>query len=90
MINKERKILVFLDLLELFLLLVALIIFTLIFCLDVEMTRYLFLLGDLYVLFSFSTTLSHLEGVMKKRVVRNSKVTIEPKYMKKISINKGY
>ena len=87
MLNKKQKnILLFLDIVEVLLCLVALIIFTIIFRLDTSNIRYLFLLGDIYVIYSFSKALSSLEVKVQKRVLKNSKSKIEGKYLKKISI----
>ncbi len=85
--NKERF-LAFLDIVELIVVLNALIIFTIIFKLDIRITRYLFLLGDVVFIITFSNTLSHLEKLIQKRIVKNPNTMIEQKYVKKISFSK--
>lgn len=68
MLNKrERKVIIILDIIEILLLVVALIVFTSIFKLVEEPMRYLFLLGDAYVIYSFSKTLNNLEELINKK-----------------------
>ena len=83
--KKQKNILLFLDIIEVLLSIVALILFTLIFRLDTSNVRYLFLLGDIYVIFSFPKAWSSLEIKVQKRVLKNSKSKIEGKYLKKLS-----
>ena len=82
----EEKILFLFELLEVILLFLLFIIFTLIFRLELSYFRYLFLLGDLYVIYSFSKTLSSFEKKFeKRRILKNSNLKIQAKYLKKIS-----
>ena len=67
--RKQTMVLTILNVVELILLVAALITFTIIFKIVEEPMRYLFILGDIYVIYSFSKILSNLEKVMKKKQV---------------------
>lgn len=67
--RKQTMVLTVLNVVELILLVVALITFTIIFKIVEEPMRYLFILGDIYVIYSFSKILSNLEKVMQKKQV---------------------
>ena len=84
--QKQRKILCMLDFLECGLCLIAVMIFTLIFRLETTNIRYLFLMGDCYVIYSFSKAISSLESKMQKRVLKNKETKVIAKYQKKVSI----
>lgn len=67
--RKQEMVLTILNVVELILLVAALITFTIIFKIVEEPMRYLFILGDIYVIYSFSKILSNLEKVMQKKQV---------------------
>lgn len=67
--RKQEMVLTVLNVIELILLVAALITFTIIFKIVEEPMRYLFILGDIYVIYSFSKILSNLEKVMQKKQV---------------------
>ena len=65
--KKQKRVLVILDVLELLLLLATLIIFTVVFKIVEEPIRYAFLIGDIFVITSFSKALTSLEEMIEKR-----------------------
>ena len=65
--RKQTMVLTVLNVVELILLVAALITFTIIFKIVEEPMRYLFILGDIYVIYSFSRILSNLEKIMQKK-----------------------
>lgn len=67
--RKQTMVLTVLNVVELILLVAALITFTIIFKIVEEPMRYLFILGDIYVIYSFSRILSNLEKIMQKKQV---------------------
>ena len=67
--RKQTMVLTVLNVVELILLVAALITFTIIFKILEEPMRYLFILGDIYVIYSFSRILSNLEKIMQKKQV---------------------
>lgn len=67
--RKQTMVLTVLNVIELILLVAALITFTIIFKIVEEPMRYLFILGDIYVIYSFSRILSNLEKIMQKKQV---------------------
>lgn len=67
--RKQTMVLTVLNVVELILLVAALITFTIIFKIVEEPMRYLFILGDIYVIYSFSRVLSNLEKIMQKKQV---------------------
>ena len=67
--RKQTMVLTILNVVELILLVAALITFTIIFKIVEEPMRYLFILGDIYVIYSFSRILSNLEKIMQKKQV---------------------
>ena len=56
--KKEKSVLLLLDIIASIFNVVAIVLFTLVFRLETSYVRYLFLLGDCYVIYSFSKTLS--------------------------------
>ena len=85
--KKEKRLLQILNIVEVILSLSLIIIFTIIFRLDLSNTRYLFLIGDIYAIYSLYNTIQNMEIKNKKRqrVIKNSKSKIEAKYLKKLS-----
>ena len=76
--KKEKRVLVTLDTVELVLLFVGLVLFTVIFKLVEEPMRYLFLVGDAYIVYASSKTLTNLEELIsKKEKKQNTKVVTE-------------
>ena len=68
MLNKrEKKVLITLDIVELLLLFIALIIFTIVFKIVEEPIRYVFLIGDIFVITSFSKSLTRMEEMLETR-----------------------
>ena len=68
MLNKrEKKVLITLDIVELLLLFIALIIFTIVFKIVEEPIRFVFLIGDIFVITSFSKSLTRMEEMLEKR-----------------------
>ena len=79
MLNKKQKrVLITLDIVELIVLLITLIVFTVSFRLIEEPLRYVFLLGDIYVIYSFSKTLKRIEEVIEKRNSKKENSNIIP------------
>ena len=74
-----------LDIIEFMLSVIAIAVFTMVFRLESSIIRYLFLLGDVYVIYSFSKTISSLETKIESRFVKNSNYKIDSKYKKKLS-----
>lgn len=70
MLNRKQEIvLTILNIVELIILVTALITFTIVFKIVEEPMRYLFILGDIYVIYSFSKVLSNLEKTMQNKHV---------------------
>ena len=84
--QKEKNILFLLDVIELILSIVAIIIFTLIFRLETSFIRYLFLIGDCYVIYSFSKTLSSLETKIEKHIIMKKQNNTDANCVKELSI----
>ena len=68
--NKEKVFLFFLDVVEFIFSLIAIVIFTLIFRLEVGVVRYLFLMGDVYVIYSFAKTIPSVEKKIEKELMK--------------------
>ncbi len=84
--KKQKKSLFILDIIEFIFSVIAIIIFTLIFRLDESNIRYLFLLGDFYVIYSFSKTISSLETKIQKSNIKKSISKLDTSYEKKLSV----
>ena len=84
--KKEKKILLLLDIIESFFSILAIVIFTLIFRLETSYVRYLFLLGDCYVIYSFSKTLSSLETKIEKHFAVKKQRSVETSCTKELSV----
>ena len=65
--RKQTMVLTVLNVVELILLVAALITFTIIFKIVEEPMRYLFILGDIYVIYSFNKSLNSLEELLNKK-----------------------
>ncbi len=83
--DKQKKTLIILDIVEVILCFVGVFVFSLLFKLDTSIIRYLFLVGDIYVIYSGYQALSALEEKVQTRVVKNAKHKIVAKYSKKLS-----
>ena len=84
--NKKRTSIMFaLEILEFILSVLAIIVFTIVFRLESSNIRYLFLLGDVYVIYSFSKTISSVETKIESKLVKSSNHKIDSKYEKKLS-----
>jgi len=83
---KEKKKLFILDIIESVMSIIAIVIITLIFRLETSYVRYLFLLGDCYVIYSFAKTLSSLEAKIEKHVLMNKRKAKDTDCMKELSI----
>ena len=81
----KTNIIFILDIIEFMLSVIAIAVFTMVFRLESSIIRYLFLLGDVYVIYSFSKTISSLETKIESRFVKNSNYKIDSKYEKKLS-----
>ena len=81
----KTNIIFILDIIEFMLSVIAIAVFTMVFRLESSILRYLFLLGDVYVIYSFSKTISSLETKIESRFVKNSNYKIDSKYEKKLS-----
>ena len=84
--KKEKKTLFLLDIIESILNIIAIAIFTLVFRLETSYVRYLFLLGDCYVIYSFSKTLSSLETKIEKFVTVKKQQKNETNCAKELSV----
>ncbi len=84
--EKEKKVAMGLDIVQIILCFIAVFVFSIIFRLDKSIIRYLFLVGDFYVIYSGYQTLSSLENKNQKRIVKNAKHKIDTRYEKKLSI----
>jgi len=84
--EKEKKTLFFLEIVEFILSMVAIVIFTLIFRLEVRAIRYLFLLGDIYVIYSFAKTIPSLEAKIEEKLLKEKQKEPVLEAMKKLSI----
>ena len=76
--KKEKRVLMALDVIELILLLAALIIFTVIFRLVEEPIRYVFLVGDIFVIYGFSKALNNIEEMIDKKNKKTEKSKVIP------------
>ena len=86
MLNKRKaRLMFFLEIVECILSIIAIMIFTIVFRLETSVIRYLFLLGDVYVIYSFSKTIPNMEAKIESRVIKNSEYKIDSKYEKKLS-----
>ena len=70
--TKQKLILTILNVIELFLLVIALIILTIVFKIVEEPIRYLFILGNIYVIYSFSKSLSNFENIIQRNETNES------------------
>jgi len=84
--KKQKSVLLLLSVIEVILSILCIMILTLIFRFETTEIRYLFLLGDLYVIYSFSKTLSGLETKIEKNFVKSSQYKTESKCIKKMSV----
>ncbi len=75
----------FLEIMEFILSIIAIIVLTMVFRFEKSFIRYLFLIGDIYVIYSFSKTISNMETKIESRVVKNSESKINSSYEKKLS-----
>ena len=81
----KTNIIFILDIIEFMLSVIAIAVFTMVFRLESSIIRYLFLLGDVYVIYSFSKTISSLETKIESKFVKNTNYKIDSKYEKKLS-----
>jgi hypothetical protein len=79
---KKNKIMTILDIVELMCYVVLLIVFTINFKVISTDIRYLFLAGDIFVIFSFSKTLDNLDKSNCERVTKNSYHKVSDAYLK--------
>ncbi len=85
--NKVKSNLIFiLDIIEFMLSVIAIVAFTIVFRLESSVIRYLFLLGDVYVIYSFSKTISSLETKIQKSNIKKSISKLDTSYEKKLSV----
>ena len=75
---EDKKIFV-LTIIEYLISLVAIAIFTLIFRLEESNIRYLFFIGDIYVIGSFTKSLSNFKIKSEKRIIKNSHSIVSAK-----------
>ncbi len=75
-----------LDALEFVLSLIATILFIVIFKMEKEQFRYLFLLGGISVIVSYYYSIISISKKNKIRVIKNSNSKIGSKYLKKMSV----
>ena len=83
--KKKTRLMFFLEIVEFILSIIAIIVFTIVFRLETSVIRYLFLLGDVYVIYSFSKAIPNMEAKIESRVIKNSEYKIDSKYEKKLS-----
>ena len=83
--KRKSKMLFFLEIMEFILSIIAIIVLTMVFRFEKSFIRYLFLIGDIYVIYSFSKTISNMETKIESRVVKNSESKINSSYEKKLS-----
>ena len=83
--KNENRVLIILDVMEIVLSVIAIIIFTLIFRLETRHIRYLFLLGDCYVIYSFAKTVSTLETKIEEKLAKNVEKKVSVKSVKELS-----
>lgn len=79
---KMNKIMTILDIVELMCYVVLLVVFTINFKVVSTDSRYLFLAGDIFIIFSFSKTLDNLDKNNCKRVTKNSYHKVSDAYLK--------
>ncbi len=84
--KKEQKTMFILDVVELILSIIAIVIFTLIFRLETHNIRYLFLIGDFYVVYSFSKTISSVEKQIEEKRIKTVENTKNIKSIDELSI----
>ena len=84
--KKEKGVLLLLDIIESILNIIAIVICTLIFRLETSYVRYLFLLGDCYVIYSFSKTLSSFETKIEKHIAVKKQQKVETGCVKELSV----
>ena len=82
--KKEERVIRTLTVVEAILLLVAYVVFTIIFRLDKSTIRYFFLAADVYIVFSFSKLLAPFNRKNDTVVVKNAKHKVMAKYASKI------
>ncbi len=75
-----------LDIIEFMLSVIAIAVFTMVFRLESSIIRYLFLLGDVYVIYSFSKTISSLETKIEEKFPKNVEKQVKLKSVKKLSV----
>ena len=83
--KNENRVLIILEVMEIVLSVIAIIIFTLIFRLETRHIRYLFLLGDCYVIFSFAKAVSTLETKIEEKLAKNVEKKVHMKSVKELS-----
>lgn len=86
--EKERKLLIVLDVISLILTVFGVLLFTVMFKLINGDIRYLFIFGDLLMFYLFSLSLKDLENDLKIRVIKYSNNKIDSKYIGKIKVKK--
>ena len=84
--KKEKRNLLFLEIVEFILSILAIIVFTIIFRLEVRNIRYLFLLGDFYVIYSFAKTISSLEAKIEKKFAKTLDNKVSADGIEKLSV----
>ncbi len=75
-----------LDIIEFMLSVIAIAVFTMVFRLESSIIRYLFLLGDVYVIYSFSKTISSLETKIEEKFPKNVEKQVKLKSVKNLSV----
>ena len=81
---KQRRVMRFLDIIELLLYVLAVLVFTIVFKLVYSDVRYLFLLGDLIAIVNFSHTIGKIDN--KSLVNKNSNNMIVAKFREKVTV----
>ena len=81
---KQRRVMRFLDIIELLLYVLAVLVFTIVFKLVYSDVRYLFLLGDLIAIVNFSHTIGKIDN--KSLVNKNSNNKIVAKFREKVTV----
>ena len=82
----KKKFLFILEILEFILSIIAIVIFTLLFRLEIHNIRYIFLIGDCYVIYSFAKTISSLETKIEEKFPKNVEKQVKLKSVKKLSV----
>ena len=84
--KKEQRTMLLLDIVEFLLSVIAIVVFTVIFRLETRIIRYLFLIGDFYVIYSFSKTISSLEEQIEKKLAKSVEKKENMDSIKELSI----